>query len=127
MKYYRLLVVVFVTLASFSLYSCSKCSDDDPEAKILNNTTKEIVVDITPGGGSQTVKSLRRTSYSSYSPGTVQITVTVNGSQYHATATLEKCYQYQFVFWGSSISVNGKNVDDNGSSGGSSGHSWDND
>lgn len=99
-----LLTVVLVTLFATTMYSCKKCNNQDPRAKIINNGIDKASVQIkTSGGNTENINNVdpgTSSPYSSYAAGKVTFTITVKSVDYVKTFDMGKCYDYDIAIDG---------------------------
>lgn len=89
----------------FSLASCKKCKNEDPRARVVNNGTQSISVQIqTSGGNTVNINNIdagQTSDYSSFAVGNVTFNISVgngnNTSEYTTTVAMEECYEYDIV------------------------------
>lgn len=88
-------------VAISSLSSCSKCKNEDPSARIINNGTEKASVQIKTSGGSTTninnVDPGTSSDYASYAAGSVTFTITVSSNDYVETVQMEDCFNYDIA------------------------------
>jgi len=81
--------------------SCKKCKGEDPSARIINNGTYTASVQIkTSGGYTVNINNVdpgTASPYTSYAPGEVTFTITVNSNEYVKTVNLSQCYYYDIA------------------------------
>ncbi len=102
LKIFLLILITAFTIASLS--SCSKCKNEDPSARIINNGTEKASVQIkTSGGNTVNINNVdpgTSSSYASYAPGLVTFTITVSNNNYVKTVQMEDCYNYDIAIDG---------------------------
>ena len=90
-----------------SFSSCKKCKGEDPSAKIINNGTKKASVQIkTSGGNTVNINNVdpgTSSPSSTYAPGEVVFTITVDNVNYVDTVAMSQCFDY-------TIAIDGNNV-----------------
>ena len=91
--------LLFVGVLAFAASSCSKkCSDEDPRARITNNGTQPVSVQIKTSGGNtvniNNVAAGTSSDYANYSAGTTVFTLKVNNVDYVKTTDVSKCHEY---------------------------------
>ena len=93
-------IIMFVLL-SIIIDSCKKCNDEDPRARILNNGSQKVSVQIKTSGGNtiniNNVDPGTSSDYSSYAAGQVTFTIKINGIDYAKTVDMSKCYDYDIA------------------------------
>jgi hypothetical protein len=92
---------VFICLTTFftiTLISCKRCRHEDPRARIINNSTQTVSVQVKTSGGNtvnlNNVNPGETSSYASYAPGIITFTVKVNGVDYVKTVQMDECFDY---------------------------------
>jgi len=98
----KLYIIICVAILTLGVTSCSKCKNEDPRARIINNGTDKTSVQIkTSGGNTENINNIEvgtASDYSSYAPGEVEFTVSVgNNSPIVQTVTMLECYEYDIV------------------------------
>lgn len=96
-----------ILLVGMSLSSCKNCSNEDPQARIINNGTSKASVQIkTSGGNTVNINNVdpgTASAYASYAPGTVVFTITVASNDFEETVVMNQCFDYD-------ISINAQNI-----------------
>lgn len=87
---------------SISLYSCGGCKDEPPGARIFNNGTVEVSVQIkTSGGNTENINNISPGSASdhkSYAPGEVTFTIVPkNSTELVKTVSVTNCMDYDII------------------------------
>ncbi|MDZ4203400.1 MAG: hypothetical protein U1C46_01160 [Bacteroidales bacterium] len=100
------LIILLSTLVFTGLYSCKKCKNEDPSARIINNGTENASVQIkTSGGNTVNINNVApgtSSPYASYASGIVTFTITVANNNYVETVQMVECFNYD-------ISIDSKN------------------
>lgn len=95
------LPILLIGIALVSLSSCRKCRGEDPAARIINNGTIKASVQIQTSGGNtvniNNVEPGTKSLYSSYAPGQVQFTISVDNSDYVETIVMLECFNYDIA------------------------------
>jgi hypothetical protein len=82
----------------FTLASCNKCDNEDPRARIINNSNEKASVQIqTSGGNTVNINNIdpgQASAYDSYAPGTVTFTIKIKNVDYAKTVEVKKCVDY---------------------------------
>ncbi|MBU3714316.1 MAG: hypothetical protein FGM46_05140 [Ferruginibacter sp.] len=90
-----------------SIYSCKKCKNEDPQARIINKGTEKASVQIkTSGGNTVNINNVdpgTASVYSAFSQGQVTFTITVDNINVEKTINLNQCYYYD-------ISIDANNI-----------------
>jgi hypothetical protein len=102
MKNLKILMTIVLTgLLAVTMSSCKKCKDEDPRARIVNNGTDKADVQIKTSEGStvniNNVETGTASSYSSYDPGQVTFTVSVDNTEIEKKVDVTTCYDYDIV------------------------------
>jgi len=96
-------VLSFFVIAAFSLFalvlnSCIECDGENPRARIINNGTKEVSVQIkTSGGNTENLNNVdagKTSDYRNYSPGIITFTLKVDKDEYVKEVEMGTCYEY---------------------------------
>ncbi len=98
----NLYIVLILTIFTIAATSCSKCKNEDPRARIINNGTDETSVQIkTSGGNTENINNIEvgtTSDYRSYAAGDVEFTVSVgNNSPIVETVVMEECFEYDII------------------------------
>lgn len=98
----NLYILLSVILFTVAITSCSKCRNEDPRARIINNGTDKTSVQIkTSGGNTENINNIEvgtTSDYRSYAPGDVMFTVSVgNNSPFVQTVVMDECFEYDIV------------------------------
>jgi hypothetical protein len=92
------LLILFATLLIAGLSSCSKCKNEDPSARIINNGMQKASVQVKTSGGNtiniNNVDPGTSSPYASYAPGLVTFTITVAENDYVETQQMQDCFDY---------------------------------
>lgn len=95
------LVVILSVFMVVIMDSCKKCKGEDPSARIINNGTSEASVQIkTSGGHTVNINNVdpgTASPYSSYAPGEITFTITVDSIEYVKTVDMQQCYYYDIA------------------------------
>lgn len=102
MKLTKLLITfLLLGLLTITMDSCKKCRNESPRARIINNGTNKPSVQIKTSGGNTTninnVDPGTSSDYSSYAPGLVTYTITVDGNNYEKTVDMDECFEYDIA------------------------------
>lgn len=99
--------ILFVVLAVFAIgfTGCKNCKNEDPRARVLNNGSQSVSVQIqTSGGNTININNIdpnQASSFQSYAPGIVDFTITVgNGgtsTNYESTVSMQECFEYDII------------------------------
>ncbi len=97
-----LYLAICLMIITVGATSCSKCKNEDPRARIINNGTDVTSVQIkTSGGNTENINNIAVgdiSDYSSYAPGSVMFTVSVgNNNPIVQTVAMEECFEYDIV------------------------------
>ena len=95
------LMAVFASLFLFTLNSCKKCKGEDPSARIINNGTSVVSVQIkTSGGNTVNINGVdpgTSSSYASYAAGQITFTIAVDKIDYVKTVQMGQCFNYDIA------------------------------
>lgn len=102
MKKAKILIGIFIIgITLMSLNSCKKCKGEDPSAKIINTGTIKASVQIkTSGGNTVNINNVdpgTSSPSSSYAPGEVVFTITVDNTNYVDTVLMAECFDYDIA------------------------------
>ena len=98
-----LISIVFLLALATGISSCSKkCKDELPRARIENHGTAKADVQIkTSGGNTENINNVypdQLSAWSSFAPGNVEFTVTVQGGTPTLIAVdLIRCWEYNII------------------------------
>ncbi|MFZ4398902.1 MAG: hypothetical protein ACOYO1_02620 [Bacteroidales bacterium] len=92
-----LISLLFIALV-IAINACKDCDGDNPRARIVNNGTKEISVQIkTSGGNTENVNNIQPdviSEYRSFAPGITTFTIVVGKDNYVTIIQLDECFEY---------------------------------
>ena len=96
----KIISALFIGLIAFS--SCSKCKKEDPRARVLNNGTESVSVQIQTSGGNtvniNNIASGESSDFKSYAAGKVDFTISVgNRNDFSKSVTMEECFEYDIA------------------------------
>lgn len=95
------LIVLSIALLAFGFTSCKKCDNENPRAKVVNNGTQSVSVQIkTSNGNTENINNIdpgTSSAYSSYASGDVMFTISVGKNDFIKTVSMSKCYEYSIV------------------------------
>ncbi|MCB0476650.1 MAG: hypothetical protein R2799_15745 [Crocinitomicaceae bacterium] len=99
------LLFIFLMLGVGLFTSCKNCKNEDPRAKITNNGTQVVSVQIqTSGGNTININNIQPgtgSDWQSYAPGTVTYNVDIGqgGGSVTKTITMDmaECFEYEIV------------------------------
>jgi len=95
------LIILLALFVIPGLFSCNKCRNEDPSARIINHGTKDASVQVKTSGGNtiniNNVAPGTTSDYRSYAPGNVTYTITIADINYVETVELVDCYNYDIV------------------------------
>jgi hypothetical protein len=97
-----LMGIIFGLCLVLSLSNCKKCKGEDPRARIINNSSQKVSVQIQTSGGNtvnmNNVLSGSTSDYSSYAPGDVVFTVSVgNKTNVVSSVKMDQCFDYDIA------------------------------
>ncbi|MBA3898725.1 MAG: hypothetical protein H0X62_00710 [Bacteroidetes bacterium] len=89
-------------LFAVSMNSCKKCKNEAPRARVINNGTKSVSVQIkTTGGNTENINNVdpgTSSDFRSYAPGLVTYTITVdNKDDYVLNTEMMDCFEYDIA------------------------------
>jgi hypothetical protein len=96
------LLVIAVLLTCIAYVGCKKCRNDNPRARIVNNGTDKVSVQIqTSGGNTVNINNIMpgtSSDFAYYAPGAVQFTIAfqVANDTSFSVAMLE-CWEYDII------------------------------
>ena len=92
-------MMALMTLVIFN--SCTKCSGEQPRARILNKGTKTADVQIKTSGGNivniNGVAPGTTSAFSSFAPGSTTLTITVDKVNYVRIYPMAECFEYDIA------------------------------
>lgn len=95
------IIILFSGFVITGSYSCKKCKNEYPSARIINNGTGNASVQIkTTGGNTVNINNVAPgtfSPYSSYAPGLVTFTITVAENDFVETVQMEECFDYDIA------------------------------
>ena len=110
------MTIVLAGLLAVAMSSCKKCKDEDPRARIINNGTDKADVQVkTSGGNTVNINNVQpgtSSPYSSYAPGQVTFTISVDGTEYEKKVDVTTCYDYDIAI-DASNNITVKSIDRN--------------
>ena len=91
-----------IALFAISIYGCKKkCKGEDPRARIINNGTQTVSVQIkTSNGNTVNINNVDpgvTSAYSSYTAGLITFTLKVNGVDYVKDVQMSTCFDYDIA------------------------------
>ncbi len=96
MKTAKFLFALLTIAVVFGMTSCKKCKNQDPQARIANNGTKTVSVQIkTSNGNTVNINNVApgtTSAYASYAAGSVTFTISVNSVPYVQVVQMSQCY-----------------------------------
>ncbi len=99
--YNQLFSCLLLSLSLIVLNACSKCDNEDPRARIINNSLSKASVQIqTTGGNTININNIdpgQASSYDSYAPGMVTFTIKIKNVDYVKTVEVKKCFDYDIA------------------------------
>lgn len=91
-------MIVTFGLSTFFLNSCKECDGENPRARVINNGTKEVSVQIkTSEGNTENLNNVvagKTSDYRSYSAGKITFTISVDKVDYVQEVSMSSCYEY---------------------------------
>jgi PBP1b-binding outer membrane lipoprotein LpoB len=105
-----------VALLILFLVGCKDCKQEDPRARIVNNGTHKASVQIKTSGGStvniNNIETGTASPYSSYAPGIITFTITINNIVKENTVQMVHCFDYEIII-DASNNISSRAVDRN--------------
>lgn len=81
--------------------SCDMCKNENPRARVLNNGTKNVSVQIkTSDGNTENINNVSpqtTSSFRSYAPGLVTFTIVVDKTDVVKTVQMNECFEYDIA------------------------------
>lgn len=100
MKAIKIGVLVIMAL-SLTISGCKKCKNEDPRARIINNGTKAVSVQIkTSGGNTENINNINPGSsseYRSFAEGLTTFTISVDKINYVKDVVMDECFEYDIA------------------------------
>jgi len=98
------LIIMISCIIIACLYSCNRCKDEDPRARVTNNSIAKISVQIkTTGGNTVNINNVdpgTSSPYVSYAAGNVTFTIKLNGTDYVENVLILTCFDYDIAIDG---------------------------
>jgi hypothetical protein len=97
----KILTIVLLSIMTIS-FGCKKCKNEDPRARVINNGTTDVSVQIkTSGGNTENINNIKpgtSSDFRSYAAGTVTFTISIsNNSNFVKTVEMEECFEYDIA------------------------------
>lgn len=107
----RVFLCSMLTIMALGLGSCKKCNNEDPRARVVNNGTKSVSVQIkTSGGNTVNINNIdggQVSEYRTYAAGNVEFTITIGKGGATVIDVLkvamENCYEYDIIIDGNNL------------------------
>jgi hypothetical protein len=95
-------IAVLLSISVLMIFtSCKKCNNDDPTARVVNNGTSAVSLQITSSVGNViSITGLEKgliSSEKSYSTGVATISGTIEGIQLSESVDMAECYAYDIT------------------------------
>src|SRR3954465_15528669 len=102
MRTNRILATIAVASLIVLGVSCKKCKGEDPRARIINNGSQKVNVQIKTSGGNtvnlNNVLSGSTSEYASYAAGDVEFTVSIgNKTNVVSDVHMDQCFNYDIA------------------------------
>ena len=102
MKIAKLLIAFMLIGGAVMLANCGKkCKGQDPQARIINNGTKNVSVQIkTSNGNTVNINNVApgtSSPYVGYAAGSITFTISVNSVPYVQVVQMSQCYDYDIA------------------------------
>lgn len=96
------ITLLFTLLFMITLSSCKKCKNEAPNARIFNNGTEKVSVQIKTSNGNtvniNNVQPNTSSKYKSYAPGNVTFTIAVDGNgDFVENIHMDECFDYDIA------------------------------
>ena len=102
-----ILFIILIGLFAFSMSACKKCKNEYPRARLVNNGTKMVSVQIkTSGGNTENINNIgpgTTSEYRHYAPGLITYTVSVEQSTFVYNVEMSECYEYDIAIDGNNL------------------------
>lgn len=100
-KSFKSLGLIAIAIAISGIQSCDKCSGEQPRARVVNNGTASVSVQIKTSGGNteniNNVASKSTSDFRSYAAGDVTYTISVGKADFVKTVSMSECYEYDIT------------------------------
>jgi len=101
----KVAIILSLIVMAMSFNSCKKCKQEHPRARVVNNGSEDVSVQIqTSGGNTVNINNIlpgQSSDYVSYAPGGVDFTITVGSGgsavNYNISVIMEECFEYDIV------------------------------
>ena len=98
----KLLFVLPLIVFSLGFVGCKKCRNEDPRARIVNNGTDKVSVQImTTGGNTVNINNIMPgtvSEYASYAPGAIQYTIAFQvANDTSFSVIMDECWEYEII------------------------------
>ena len=108
MKFYvSPLPILFAGVLALTTAGCKKCKDEDPRARIANNGSQRVSVQVQTSGGStvniNNIDPGKSSDYANYAAGRATFRLKVNNVDYVKELDASKCHEY-------TVGIDGNNV-----------------
>lgn len=97
-----ILMIMIAGLLIVSVNSCRKnCKKESPRARVFNNGTKDVSVQIkTSGGNTENINNISpgtSSEYRSYAPGLVTYTISIDQNNFVHSVEMIECFEYNIA------------------------------
>ncbi len=97
-KMKSLAVITTIAILLMVINGCKDCNDENPRARVINNGTKEISVQIkTSGGNTENINNIPKgtsSEYRSFARGYTVFTISVGNDSYETAFQMNECFEY---------------------------------
>jgi hypothetical protein len=98
----KVLLLLPLIVLSLAFVGCRKCRNESPRARIVNNGTDKVGVQIqTTGGNTVNINNIlsgTSSEYASYAPGLVQFTIAFQvANDTSFSVMMDECWEYEIV------------------------------
>ncbi|PWH85786.1 hypothetical protein [Brumimicrobium oceani] len=96
------LIIILLSISFLTIFvSCEKCNNEEPTAKVINNGTASVSLQITSSVGNViSISELGKgliSSEESYSPGVATISGSIDGIQLSESVNMSECTSYDIT------------------------------
>jgi hypothetical protein len=92
---------IILIFSTFSLQSCKKCKKENPRARVFNQSSKVVSVQVkTSGGNTENLNNIppnTSSEYRSYSSGIVKFTINIDKKDITVEVAMGKCFEYNIL------------------------------
>ncbi len=100
-KIKSMLALVTIVVMIFATSGCKDCDGDSPRARIINNGTKVISVQIkTSGGNTENINNIQPSTiseYRSFAAGSTTFTISIGNEVVETIIQMDNCFEYDIT------------------------------